>query len=1162
MDFNKNVENNQKIALNINNSIWVSASAGSGKTTILVSRLLVLLLSDIDLSKIVCITYTKTGANEMKTRIYNELASWVVLNDTKLEFTLKKLFKTDTIQKSLIQKARVLFAKIIDNIEELRILTIHAFCQQILKRFPLEAGILPNFDIIEDSKELIKQSTDELLTNINNYPELLEKLKIIIQHKNEEQFYELINNILNEQQTLSIIQDFNYDYKTDLYHIFNINTDKNQNDYLDEFCKNDGFIDVNYYDNNIANTLTDKQQELFNYLNKWKNFDYEERKNNYDKYLNIFLTASYEKKSFKTDKRMQKIVKNETFAEQVFAEQDRCFDFYQNFINTQIADLTIFSIEFGLAILNIYKKNKDKKGLLDYNDLIVYTLNLLKNSENSDWINYKMDNGIEHILLDEAQDTSKIQWQIVKSLTAEFFAGDDGNEKNRTIFVVGDEKQSIFKFQGASPDMFGESYLYYKNLINDARKYINKVNLEYSFRSLPNILTFTDKVFETDKYAKRISNVSPQIKHNCMRFTEKASGKVELWPLIEIKKEEEKPFEFSFEKDNETVAKELLAEDIAMKIRDLTSSNKVITIKEEEKNIEYKDIMILFRTRDEVFISYLVRKLNEFKIPNTSFDKTKINNNIIIQDIVSVFEFVLFPENDLNLAVLFKSPILNLQEEDLFFVCQYKKFLKKKLFETLQEIVKNNDNYENFVKDLQTDSNFPNFKMNIDKYQYVINILNDFAAKSNELTIYDLCSYIIDNYDIKQRFLERFGDDFEEILKQFLNYIKNYEKNNTINLFNFLQKMKKNDIEIKKDMDASSNQVKLMTVYGSKGMQAPIVFLVNAPINTGGNKNHLLWTEKLFDYKTPIFSLSNNNSVLFDRIKNNINDDNYSEYLRLFYVGITRAENELYICGWKNGNEKKTTEEKDENKLTWYDLSKLAMKELGREEKFEFSRENNDENKIVFCSDKEEFGIINEKNDIVKNINKNILKNHKKLDNYEKVNGEEEDFQFLKHLDRDNNILTMNIAIAKGNAVHKLLEILPSANVEDRDEIADIYLNNSFFILSNEDRKIIKEKVFNILNNPEYATFFDKNSKSEVDIIGNLDGKNTPKRIDRLVIKEDKIIIIDYKNTMYDYNEKTLPIEYKQQLNGYKTLIEQIYKNKKVECYILLTSFIKLIKVY
>ena len=156
----------------------------------------------------------------------------------------------------------------------------------------------------------------------------------------------------------------------------------------------------------------------------------------------------------------------------------------------------------------------------------------------------------------------------------------------------------------------------------------------------------------------------------------------------------------------------------------------------------------------------------------------------------------------------------------------------------------------------------------------------------------------------------------------------------------------------------------------------------------------------------------------------------------------------------------------------------------------------------------------------------------------------------------------MNIAIVKGNAVHKLLEILPSANVEDRNEIADIYLNNSFFILSNEDKKIIKEKVFNILNNPEYATFFDKNSKSEVDIIGNLDGKNTPKRIDRLVIKEDKIIIIDYKNTMYDYDEKTLPIEYKQQLSGYKTLIEQIYKNKKVECYILLTSFIKLIKVY
>lgn len=1156
MDFNNNVNNSRKKALNINNSIWVSASAGSGKTTILVERLLVLLLSDIDLSRIVCITYTKTGANEMKMRIYAELAKWVILDDKSLKFSLQKLYKTDTVQNSILQKARILFAKVIDNIEELRILTIHAFCQQILKKFPIEAGILPNFEIIENSEDLINNSTEELLNNINNYPNLLEKLKIIIQYKNEEQFYDLIKNILDEQQTLSLIQDFNFDFKNDLYKLFNIKYNKNKKDLINEFCNNQGFLNVEYFLNCFGKEeLTKKQLQNFDFLNIWKNLDLENKIINYDKYLKLFLTNKYEKRKFTA----KKFVENEKISNELQNEQERCFDFYQNFINMQIIDLTIFSIEFGLKILDIYKKNKNKKGLLDYNDLIVYTFKLLQNSNNSDWVSYKMDNGIEHILLDEAQDTSKIQWQIINKLTQEFFSGDDGNEKSRTIFVVGDEKQSIFKFQGASPDMFGTSYNYYKQLINNARKCIDKIDLEYSFRSLQNILTFTDIVFEDAENAKRISSINPKIKHNCTRIGKNISGKVELWPLIEAKKEEEKPFEFSFEKDNETISKELLAENIALKIKDLIESNKVIISKTGKKNIEYKDIMILFRTRDEVFISYLVRKLNEFKIPNTSFDKTKINNNIIIQDIVSVFEFILFPQDDLNLANLFKSPILDLQEEDLFFICQYKILLKKNLFETLQKIVENKNEFKNFTNILQKE-NFPNFVINFEKYQYVFNILNDFILKNTELTIYDICLYIINNYNIKTKFLERFGSNFEEILKQFLNYIKNYEKNNTINLFNFLQKMKKNNIEIKKDMDPNGNQVKLMTVYGSKGMQAPIIFLINSPINIGGNKNHLLWTEKLFGYKSPFFILSENKSELFNRIKDNIKNDDYSEYLRLLYVGITRAENELYICGWKNKNEKKDSEEKEENKLTWYDLSKLAMNKIGRPEKFEFPNGNND-SKIVFGNDKEEFYLINKKESNIENFDENILKNIKKLDYNEKISHEEEDFQFLKHIDRDNNILTMNMAIIKGNAVHKLLEVLPSADTEDRNEIADIYLNNSFFILSKEDREIIKEKVFNILNNNNYKTFFDKNSKSEVDIIGNINGKNVPKRIDRLVIKEDKIIIIDYKNTMYNYDENTLPQEYRQQLNEYKTLIQQIYKNKKVECYILLTSFIKLIKV-
>lgn len=1155
---NKNVQENQKRALNINNSIWVSASAGSGKTTILVNRLLILLLNGIELSKIVCITYTKTGASEMKTRIYNKLAEWTMADDDHLTSSLKDLLRKDSIEKELLQRARVLFAKIIDNIEELRILTIHAFCQQILKRFPLEAGILPNFDIIESSNELINQSTNELLQNIKSYPELLEELKEIIKYNNDEQFYELIGKILQEQQSLSIIQDFKYNYKNDIKRIFSLNEneDFDEEKELTKFCSNNDF-DCETFLEEVYNSLTDNQKETYSFLEKWKNLNIEERKKEYEKYLDMFLTKKHEKLK-RTPKAIEK---NENILNSFLDEQQRCFLFTEYYENKKIAKLTVFLINFGLKILDIYKKNKDKKGLLDYNDLIVYTLNLLQNTDSSNWVNYKMDNGIDHILLDEAQDTSKVQWEIISSLTQEFFSGDDGNEKTRTIFVVGDEKQSIFKFQGASPDEFSKNYNIYKNLINNARKIIDKVDLSYSFRSLPNILAFTDKVFQNNN--ERISNITTEVKHNCIRTNEGISGKVELWPQIEVKdtEEEEESFSFSFEKDNDTKSKELLAMNIALKIKSLIDSHKIISIKGKERNIEYRDIMVLYRTREPIFISYLIRKLNEFNIPNYGLDKINLDNNIIVQDILSVLEFTLFQYDDLNLANLFKSPILDLQEEDLFFICRYKEFLKEKtLFKTMENIVNNENDFLKFINE-EKKQNFTNFKIDTEKYKVSFNILNDFIDKSKTLSIYNLCTYIINNYNIKTKFIERFGNDFEEIFKQFLNYVKSFEENNTTNIFNFLQKIKKNKIEIKKTFDSNINQVKLMTVFASKGMQAPIVFLVNSPINNSKESKGILLTEKLLDYKTPIFCLPYNSSKVFKTIKENIQDDNYSEYLRLFYVGMTRAENELYICSSKNKNENKDSEKKDENKRTWYDLAKIAMEEIGTQQNFEFSNGNEDK-KFVFTNDKEKFYLIEKDKNKETEIDKNILNNIKKLDIEEKQTAEEEDFQFLKHIDRDNNILSLNMAIIKGNAVHKLLEVLPSANIKDREEIADIYLNSSFFILSQEDKDLIKQKVFNILNNEEYKSFFGKNSKSEVDIIGNINGKNVPKRIDRLVINDDKIIIIDYKNTIHDYDIKTLPIEYKQQLNDYKTLIEKIYTNKKVECYILLTSFIKLIKVY
>lgn len=1146
---------NQKNALNIDNSIWVSASAGSGKTTILVKRLLKLLLNNIDLSKIVCITYTKTGANEMKTRIYKELSKWVILNDDDLKRNLSEFYLSysDT---DLLLKARTLFARVIDNIDELKILTIHSFCQQILKKFPLEAGILPNFEIMENSKELINDCTNKFLKNIDKYPDFSDKIRNIIKYKNEEQFYSLINAVLAKQQDLNLILSFNYDFKNDLYKLFGLYKNDTEKNFLNEFINNLGFVDVNYFKNHIYENLTDKQREHFNVLLEWNNYDDDYKNDNYENYLAVFLTKEFDKRKFGNEfKKISSI--NEECVSTIIQEQDRCYDFYQNITKIKTINITISILEISLKILEVYQNEKQQRGILDYDDLIIYTLKLLTNTEYSAWINYKLDSGIEHILLDEAQDTSKIQWGIIQQLTEEFFSGKGVNEKNRSIFVVGDEKQSIFKFQGASPNMFSEQYNFYKYTIENCNKFINKIDLEYSFRSLPAILKFTDTVFQQIENATRISKLTNIIKHNCLRSSEENQGLIEVWPLIEPAKKTETAWQISFENDNEIKTKEQLALNIALKIREIITKNKVITVKNKEKNVDFKDIIILLKNRDEILLSYLIRKLNEFNIPNSGFDKTTLLENIIVKDFLSILEFVVFPQDDFILASLFKSPILNMEEEELFFLCRYKiENNYANLFESLKEFCNNYDNKTlKFISFLQQNT-FQNFKFNIDNYKQILLILNDFILKSKDLIISEFIYYIINNFDIKIRFLERFSNNFLEIFKQFMNYIKNFESNNTITIFNFLQNIKENNLEIKKDLDHSINQVRIMTVHASKGLEAPIVFVINSSYNT--ISEDLIWNEDDFDYKLPIFTKFSKTDI-YQSIKENIKENNYAEYLRLFYVAITRAENELYICGCKNLKEKTESEAKDDGKKTWYDLAYLAIKTIGYQKKFEF---DDTTEKYIYGDEKQKYYKIDNNEVITQNIDNNILNNIKKLNFIQKENKQDEEFQFLKHLDRDNNILSINIAITRGNAVHKLLEILPLTKKEERDEIADIYLNNSFFTLSKQDRITIKQKVFQILDHPDYQEFFDENSKSEVNIMGQLGDKNVPKRIDRLVVKKDEVIIIDYKNTINCYQTKEqLPREFITQLKVYKDLISKIYKNRKITCYILLTSHIKLIKV-
>lgn len=1113
-------QENRKKALDINNSIWVSASAGSGKTTVLVDRLLSLLINNVDISKIVCITYTKTGANEMKSRIYNSLSVWATISDDLLKLEIEKRLNIKNITTDFLNKARILFAKVIDNIDNLKIFTIHSFCQQIISRFPIEAGIYPNFEVIDDynSNTLIKTAINNAMLLAKNNPEINNSIKSLILEKNEEDFNKLINYIVGKRKEFEYIA--NTEYKSELKQIFNIKYNTEQ-EVIVNFLNYDysKIIELSNYIQ--ENDFTDKQKKDFqNMANLLPLIE-----KNIDEYKYTFITK---------DNTIRKIKKLHETNEIYINEANRCIEFTEDLENTKYYNLTLSVINFGLEIIKHYKLLKNEKGLLDFDDLIMTTLNLLQNTEYSAWINYKLDSGIEHILLDEAQDTSKLQWEIMEHLTGDFFVGET-KENNRTIFVVGDEKQSIFSFQGANPEMFNIKYNFYKELIENSRNIFHKIDLQKSYRSLETILKFVDMVFIDKTYVNKISKLDNEIKHYNFRS---GVGLVEIWPLIDIDKIKKDEWELDFENDVETQKQELLAKNIVNKIVYLVNSNRaIITRSNKKRKIEYGDIMILQRNRNPFFLSYLMKYLNENNIPNSGVDRIDLFNNIVIKDFLSLFNFIIFNNDDLSLANLVKSPFLNLTENDLYELCRYKVDNDITLFESFKQI---------------------------EKYKKQYDFLNDIIEKSRELNIYDLCFYLLENCSVRKNILARYGDSITLILNNFLDFIINYEEQNSSSLVSFVDFVNNNKNEIKKEFEENLNQVKIMTVHSSKGMQAPIVFLADSNNAIDENRENLFWIYGENKQDLPIYKTGAKNDII-KNIKNINAVDLHDEYFRLFYVGMTRAENELYVCGVSKSKNQDENEVKEEKKQTWYDLSVKAIQHLNYEEKkFDF------DDKLTKLT----YGIENFVDDDVNNeqqiqeyknqetINK-IIENIKIYTNTQEEIKTITPSQFYNHIDRDDRYNRVNLAILKGNAIHKLLEVLPDSKKEDREKIADIYLNNYFTGLTNIDKHNIKNTVFNILNNEEFKFFFAEDSKSEVAIVGNIDGFSVSGQIDRLVELDDKILIMDYKNTSKNYkNVKDLPDAYIKQLELYKRLVEKIYKNKIVECYILVTSYGSLVRVF
>lgn len=1095
----------QRLASNPKTSVWVEASAGTGKTKVLSDRVLRLLLDGVLPSRILCLTYTKAAAVEMNNRIAEKLSKWAVADNEKLVKELENLLGKKVVENDeIMSKSRRLFALLLDTPGGVKIQTIHSFCQEVLKRFPLEAKISPYFEVMDDrsSREALDDIKQDMLNNSTD-DKIVKALNYLTSNSNERDFPSIMESITEQR---NLIEDCLSKYasadelidKTATSFGFekDISVEKVEAEFWNNLDVEKLGIVIKALDAGTANTA----EKAF-VLAKARN------EKNLDEFLNTFLTEG---------KPRARILVNASKAR--FPEAEKfCNDFIalSMDISEKIKTVNLFLSTKSILVLanemlekyHAYKKLHSK---LDYNDLIVICKKLFESPKVAEWILYKLDGGIDNVLIDEAQDTSPEQWAIVKAITNEFFSGKGNHEKEPTVFVVGDRKQSIYSFQGADPAEFEKMHKYFEKESNNFKT----VNMEVSFRSTAAILDTVNKVFDSEKAKKGVVDETQNIKHTPSRIGD--GGKVEVWELVEPEKDDTsaKVWRPPVEKIDIVSPSTKLANKIAEMIKQKVSKGELLESK--GRPLKYGDFLILVQRRS-AFVEEMVRACKNIGVKIAGVDKIKLNDQIVVNDLLALAKFVLLPSDDLNLACLLKSPLFALEDGDLYNLCYDRK----------------DDSVWNRLK-------------NDKRYEKEANLLEKIITVAKEVRPFELFSYVLNNLEGRKKFVSRLGKDCEDAIDVFVNLSLNFEMEHIPSLQLFVEWMEADDVEVKRDLEQGDNdEVRLMTVHGSKGLQAPVVILPDTTrVKTLSREAKLFKQDELLFYPLNKECYNENCEKLISRQK----ELSLEEYHRLLYVALTRAEERLCICGFK-GKSKVNGE-------SWYEVVKEAFADIAVEVKkeglvYEVKQFIEPENKKKTKFDKADVVVplwLKENPKDEGCLAKPLTPSHQ----------DESLIAAISPLAENNN----EKLYTRGKLIHKILQFLPSVEEQKRESLIESFLEKQASNFEEDEKNKIKTEVMNLLNNPSFAPLFSQNSVAEVALMGVVGENIISGQIDRLVVCEDKVMIVDYKtNRPAAEKPEDVPKAYIKQMKSYKQLVEEIYPDKKTEAFILWTNTAQIMKI-
>ncbi|MEO1641985.1 MAG: double-strand break repair helicase AddA [Pseudomonadota bacterium] len=1148
----------QAKAANPERSAWVEANAGSGKTKVLIDRVARLLLSKPDGRRgappdsILCVTYTKAAANEMLSRLFKTLGDWSVASDDALRDSLSQLEGRHAKEYSHdeLRQARMLFARALETPGGLRIETIHAFCARVLRRFPLEAGIAPGFTEIEDN-EADELWQDVLNAEIERAAQETSDSIITLSNATGGRGIKAALGTLRFHR--SALLDFQRHLEASGKTIGALVRDAlgapviSVSDHLEQV------MGVAFPKARIAPLAdriehhpkaTAKDAKLAEAI-RFACSDAPARER-WEAWLGAFMTKSG---AWVKSNPYGACHKDDSDIPDIFAvtgeegsEVTRIKIAHETLLSIEAAARSEALLTIGLPIIAAYQHEKRKRAALDFDDLIEQTRRLLTLSNAADWVLFKLDGGLTHLLLDEAQDTSPRQWELINALVEEFQAGQgsDRSTDPRTQFVVGDPKQSIYSFQGADQEQFEaerRKFIAREEVLAGRSGGAETPEMLMSFRSSPEILTFVDKVRELAPLPDAITDALPPADADISEHKARRSnqpGRVELWPLIsqsdkELDQEEDdvwRPVDYV----PESAAVRRLADSVAKSVKQAIDSGE--TVWREDRTTKYwsrspleaEDILILVRKRGALFDA-VIDSLKKHDLPVAGADRLALLDVLGVQDCLNLFRFALQPGDDLSLAEILRGPFCNLVDDDrhLFPLA----FNRKD--ETLWACLSTSDDpvyaeAKAFCEGLLT-------SRALGAHAFLARVLYEPFGENN-LTGYD-------------RLVQRLGEPVRDPIHALLMKALRYDMVAPASLQRFLDEVEADDGELKRDLGEPDGAIRVMTVHGAKGLQAPFVILPDTTSATKLSDASLFVTPN----GVPVHSSSkatDNETIRELRALRDAAGERESR--RLLYVALTRAQDRLVICGAEDGRSRKTGYAKS----SWYRWCQIAMCALTRTLEPE---EGDRLDQTLAIGPAPMRSKAAQASSTVENLVPDWLFRHAPIETVEARPISP------SRLD-PAPIVAMNpfgeerrARLRRGRLIHDLLQRLPLLPISEREAAAQRLLSREGD-LSEDARAEMIDVSIQTLNHPEFATVFAPGGRSEVPVTGRLtNGQLINGRVDRLIVSEKEVLVIDYKTDQpAPINEASVGTAYIKQMAAYRLILSAIYPEHEVKCALLYTD--------